>query len=411
MKMIRAFAIVAAFIVCAPAYAQWQVPTHSVPIGKGGGFTGFNKAVPGAAGQPLVSNGAGVDPSFQALPNVLGPNDVYVNPSSGSDSNSCLTVGSPCLTFQHAVDLITQGVLYKNTTPNINLADGRYNEEVKCLVPALGAPTINVIGDPSAKTNVVLVPQVFTPPSGGAALDVRNGCNMTFTGVSFEDSAIACAGIIVFNGATVAIKEHVQFGSLTISPATGCGYHVLVDNNSIYSVEASDYVIAGSMTYHILNVGPSKVQWSGTTISVPNALTFNSFLNGSGSGASFNFDSTVICSGAGCAAGSTGQPYALINGASISPNNTVLPGASDGALNAGSSFNLLTGSLFRKLTTTTYSVLVANFPCNSHNAGVQAFIIDADVAVTPLTWQETITGGSGPYSTGVTCNGSVYIAD
>lgn len=46
------------------AYAQWQVGDHAIPIGNGAGVTGFNSAVPGNAGIPLISNGATVDPSF-----------------------------------------------------------------------------------------------------------------------------------------------------------------------------------------------------------------------------------------------------------------------------------------------------------------------------------------------------------
>lgn len=51
------------------ANAQWQTPNHSVPIGKGGGNTGFSFAAPGASGLPFASNGAFVDPSFQAIGN------------------------------------------------------------------------------------------------------------------------------------------------------------------------------------------------------------------------------------------------------------------------------------------------------------------------------------------------------
>lgn len=47
------------------ALAQWQVPNHSTPIGRGPGVTGFNSAAPGAAGGVLTSNGTGSDPTFQ----------------------------------------------------------------------------------------------------------------------------------------------------------------------------------------------------------------------------------------------------------------------------------------------------------------------------------------------------------
>jgi hypothetical protein len=68
MNLLRIAAFIVAFFVGAPAIAQWQTPNHSVPIGRGAGVTGFGSAAPGTAGLPLVSNGPGADPSFQAIP-------------------------------------------------------------------------------------------------------------------------------------------------------------------------------------------------------------------------------------------------------------------------------------------------------------------------------------------------------
>jgi hypothetical protein len=45
--------------------AQWQVPDHSVPIGRGAG-TGFKNAAPGAVGGVLTSNGESADPTFKS---------------------------------------------------------------------------------------------------------------------------------------------------------------------------------------------------------------------------------------------------------------------------------------------------------------------------------------------------------
>lgn len=70
MKMLRLFAVAVALLTaCAPVRAQWQTPTHSVPIGQGVGVIGFGNAAPGLAGLPFVSNGATSDPSFQLLGN------------------------------------------------------------------------------------------------------------------------------------------------------------------------------------------------------------------------------------------------------------------------------------------------------------------------------------------------------
>ncbi len=64
MKMLRAFAILALFSFCTSAYAQWQTPDHSVPIGRGSAKSGF-RSVTGANGQVLFG-ATGADPTFRA---------------------------------------------------------------------------------------------------------------------------------------------------------------------------------------------------------------------------------------------------------------------------------------------------------------------------------------------------------
>jgi hypothetical protein len=68
MKYVR-FLFLAALFACSPALAQWQVPDNSVPIGRGVGNTGFDKAAPGTLGFPLKSNGASALPSFGPIVN------------------------------------------------------------------------------------------------------------------------------------------------------------------------------------------------------------------------------------------------------------------------------------------------------------------------------------------------------
>lgn len=80
MKILRSTLLaVALFAGCAPTFAQWQTPNHSVPVGKGVGVTGFGNAAPGAAGSPLISNGASADPSFQQVPTAGIANNAITN--------------------------------------------------------------------------------------------------------------------------------------------------------------------------------------------------------------------------------------------------------------------------------------------------------------------------------------------
>lgn len=59
--------ILALLALSGEAAAQWQVPNHSVPLGRGSG-TGFSFAAPGTSGYPLLSTGAGSAPAFGLLP-------------------------------------------------------------------------------------------------------------------------------------------------------------------------------------------------------------------------------------------------------------------------------------------------------------------------------------------------------
>ena len=48
---------------CQSAAAQWQVPDHATPIGRGGGNQGFKSAGPCAAGVAVVGQGVTSDPA------------------------------------------------------------------------------------------------------------------------------------------------------------------------------------------------------------------------------------------------------------------------------------------------------------------------------------------------------------
>ena len=67
--MLRPAILAALLFAAAPAFAQWQTPNHSVPIGKGSGNQGFSAAVPSTAGQPLVSMGPTSNPAFGNIAN------------------------------------------------------------------------------------------------------------------------------------------------------------------------------------------------------------------------------------------------------------------------------------------------------------------------------------------------------
>lgn len=87
MKTLRSAIAAVLLFVAAPAFAQWQTPNHSVPVGRGGGIQGFGNALPGVAGQPLVSTGSTSDPAFGTIANsgfAAGAADTYKGSLNGT---------------------------------------------------------------------------------------------------------------------------------------------------------------------------------------------------------------------------------------------------------------------------------------------------------------------------------------
>lgn len=75
MKRLLALALIFASW---PALAQWQVPEHATPVGRGPGVTGFKSVGPCAAGVPIVGGGTSADPSCSSGGAFTG----FANPSA-----------------------------------------------------------------------------------------------------------------------------------------------------------------------------------------------------------------------------------------------------------------------------------------------------------------------------------------
>lgn len=197
MKMFRTVVFLAALLACAPAFAQ-QTAIHSVPIGKGIGNTGFNAAVPGTAGKPLVSNGATSDPAFGTIANsgfTAGAADTYKGSLNGS------TVADIAFPNCQSVSMALRYV--PGTGPacgNIIIQTGfdmPVNLGLSVPAPSGGALTINLTqanGSAPTTGNPVLVPFRSTALATGT---------VTWTTISATQS------ITIPSGATLGTSNGV----------------------------------------------------------------------------------------------------------------------------------------------------------------------------------------------------------
>lgn len=173
----------AALLSATPTYAQWQVPSNSVPVGRGTG-TGFNSAAPGAAGQVLTSNGASADPSFKSLPNL----DTRINVraygalgnsngthGNGNDDTAAIQAAINAAAAQKNAQNQTGGVVYLPCgTYRITASLSGANPDTSYHFKGDGACS-QIYNDSSAPASTL----VFNPPT-------NSGCCVA-PGFSIED--------------------------------------------------------------------------------------------------------------------------------------------------------------------------------------------------------------------------------
>lgn len=95
MNFVKSLSIILSLLLASPATAQWQVPNHAMPIGRGIGVTGFGSAAPGVAGTVPMSNGIGVDATFQPVTNASFVNSFVVNHTiAQADCGGIVQMGS-----------------------------------------------------------------------------------------------------------------------------------------------------------------------------------------------------------------------------------------------------------------------------------------------------------------------------
>lgn len=108
----------------------------------------------------------------------------YYVATTGSDSNNGLTVGTPWLTIQHAVDWVCDNLDLRNTRVKINVAAGTYNESV-AMRGYSGSfnPNANPItsGEPGA---LFTVPIISGDPLNPTGVIVNGGSSSCFIGVN-----------------------------------------------------------------------------------------------------------------------------------------------------------------------------------------------------------------------------------
>ncbi len=200
------------------ADAQWQVPDHSVPIGRGAG-TGFKNAAPGTSGYPLLSTGASTDPAFGPIAtsaltftqNGTGAvsvtfdqlyRGIIVTPEMFGDGVACSTASAAGI--QRAITYL--GTIGRG---RVQLSNCTYAVSGPINIASDGITLQGYGGTYSTNTRIV-----FTPSAAGqCAINIANGASILSNAalrhltIATADTTTYKTGICAADGSTITLDD------------------------------------------------------------------------------------------------------------------------------------------------------------------------------------------------------------
>lgn len=259
---------------------------------------------------------------------LIGDLNLYVS-SSGSDSNTGLSSGSPFATLQGAWNYILTWLDLANHSVIVNIADGTYTAPLLASGTPVGMGTgssVKFIGNVGSPSSVVLgVTNSYCVYATLGAAIVLSGITFEATGTPADFNANGY-GIVAGLAGTIFL-DRVSFGACSAAHMIGTGGVIQAGGNP-YSI------VAGSGSH--MQTGPGGlVGTSLSTVTITGTPTFTQYAAAEGG--------YIACDGMTFVGSISGLQYlAILNGiinTNTSGSTSYLPGT-----NAGST--LATGGVF-----------------------------------------------------------------
>ena len=244
-----------------------------------------------------------------------------VDHANGSDTNNdCLGTGvGACATIYHAY-LMMQTTVRPGSAGSANITD--YAETFT-----------------ETPSGAFLGPTLTAGGNGGVLFLNLNGATWNTAGITIDDGSvismnggtIQCSGsgqtaVSVPKGGLFVISTNLIFGACT----AGAQMQVF---NGANIIADQGYTVSAIGNYHVIVNSGGNFSVAGKAISVPNALTFSSWISGNGA-ANASFAGTTF-TGTGAGSGSTGKKYDFHSNAIITLSGATLPGATAGTVDTG----------------------------------------------------------------------------
>jgi hypothetical protein len=249
--------------------------------------------------------------------------NLYVNPSTGLDTNVGTSPSLPFKTIQAAINASYVGYNFNNNQLIINLASGTYNGTIQFQGMPIGCQQITILGNPSSPASVVIsVTNANAISLGGSAFIALNGISIAATGTSTLVTGLGF-GLTVLQ-AYCAVTNCI-FNTCTSVQVQSWGGSVTTLANSTFQ---------GSAQYGIVASVGGLIWANGTT------LTFNS-PSYSTANFSANQSGSLECISTTLSGTATGQRFVATTNGVISTNAAgpnFIPGSVAGATGTGGQY-------------------------------------------------------------------------
>lgn len=329
--------------------------------------------------------------------------------TSGSDTNDCLTSGTACtlsgtcINHRAALDSFP-GVV------TIQLVDGTYTG-------TSGTALCQIEGNDGRQTTSLTFIQGNCGIPGNVSLTTPTNGTAIFT-KDLGETEVSCMTVTGGNGSTgisgaqfsvVDQLSNWNFGAFGTNSV-----HIQISQSASFNV-GDNYTISGAAAFHIVVTGNANlsVQGNVTTVTIPSALAFTSFMQNQGGYISWGSSALFTGSGFSATTGNKYSNYSLRFGTGaggclytngVDPN-TFFPGSVSVPFPVASCGDFPIG--------TTVSVLYNSVGCNANNEGVMYAVTDSTVA----TWGQQILAGDGggtnhvlAYCDGIAGGGALTVA-
>lgn len=191
----------------------------------------------------------------------LTANRTYYVATTGSDSNDGLTVGTPFLTIQKAVNTISSDLDTQGYVCTVQVADGTYTAGVvlkNCVGYSMPGNLV-IKGNVAIPTNVII---------STTSTDAFNADGL-YSAWDINDLKIQTATsgfcLVATRGA------QIRFGNLNFGPAAS--NHILAGDGGVIRC-LSNYAISGASSYHMRATNGGIVRAQGVTVTITGTPNF-----------------------------------------------------------------------------------------------------------------------------------------